>query len=247
MRLIISFILTCLLVLGATALSSTKSYKTFTVETKTYNHNIEDNRQTILPINDNFTSRPSREQMVEEVVAVWNFWYDDDGVKPNHRINKRRKNFHIYAEYLVEAVRYYQEYETNKGGQLPMDENTHIVMAVMVAAETSVRPEVIGKSRGEVGLLQVHGHALQGHKKHEVIDSPWLGVWLGTRWIAYHTQFCHPRTENISKWKQYISVYGAGLYGGRYRNGECKEISLAKRRVRIAKSYSKRIYITTNS
>jgi len=184
-------------------------------------------------------NRPTRDRMIEEVVTLWNMWYDDQSMRKS---NRRRKEFPRLAEYLVDAVRLYQENKTDIGGQLPKDKNTHLVVATMVVLEIAVRPEVIGRSHGEVGLIQIHGKAaLNGYTKHEVIRNPKLGLLLGVRWLAFHTQYCHSKKRGIDKWAQPLSLYGAGLSGGRKKNGQCKEISVARKRVRLTKFYRTRI------
>ena len=186
-------------------------------------------------------TRPSENTIIKEVVMLWNMWYDDQGIKPHHKLNKRREKFKEYGTYLATAVRYFQINKTDMGGILPIDNTSHIIAAVVAAAETAVRPEMIGKLRNEVGIFQVHGAALNGHKRREVINNPQLGIFLGIRWLTYHTQFCNQKATGMDFWKQPLTLYAAGLRAGRYKNKKCKEISVAKRRVRLAKMYRERI------
>jgi hypothetical protein len=189
--------------------------------------------------------RPSREVAIQEVLALWNMHYDDEGIRKNH---KKRKRFLRYAQSLVDAVRFYQDNKVNIGGQLPKDQHTHLVVATMVALETGVNHRVIGKSHGEVGLLQIHGKGpLNGHSRGEVRRNPTLGLLLGVRWLAFHTQFCKKTRKGIDNWAKPLSLYGAGLSRGRKRNGTCKEISVARKRVRLAKFYRTRIRNKSNS
>jgi len=184
-----------------------------------------------------------RDKKINEVVALWNMFYDDQGV----RAHKRRAKFPEYASYLVDAVEMYENTPTDIGGQLPTNVDNHLIVATMAALETSVKPEVIGYSRGEVGLLQIHGKgALAGHTKQEVIKNPKLGLILGVRWLAYHTQFCDQKS-NIDGWAKPLSLYGAGLKGGRHENGKCKKIGVARKRVRLAKFYRTRIRAAISS
>jgi len=184
-----------------------------------------------------------REQKIQEVVALWNMFYDDQGVK----WNKRRAKFPEYAGYLVDAVKMYEDNPTDIGGQLPANTDNHLIVATMVTLESAVKPEVVGFLKGEVGLLQIHGRAaLAGHTKKEVKNNPKLGLILGVRWLAYHTQFCDQKS-GLDNWKQSLSLYGAGLRGGRRADGSCKEIRVARKRVRLAKFYRTRIHAATNS
>jgi len=253
MKTIMPFILTCLLVSGVIFLSCTVNTKGIKTP--------EETKQTIVYVTEYITEaspaaeeavvsptkgeRPTRDVAIKEVVALWNAYYDDESISKKH---KRRASFGTYAGYLVDAVRMYQEQDTDIGGRLPNDRHTHLVVATMAALESGVRPKVVGKSRGEVGLLQIHGKlALNGYTKKQVQRNPRLGLLLGVRWLAYHTQFCKTNKKGIDKWTKTLSLYGAGLSAGRKKDGTCKQIWMARRRVRLTKFYSTRIKSATKS
>lgn len=177
-----------------------------------------------------------RELIKSDVHTIWNWWLDEQGVNKNHPGRKRLEKF---AGHVADAVTYYQTHKTNVGGILPLGRDTHIIIAVKVIKETAIKPWVIGKKRHEVGLMQVHGEALDGHRRREVINNPRLGVFLGVRWLAYHAQFCGKDPTAVwtaEDWLGTLTIYGAGLRAGR-KGKECKIMSFAIRRVNTTIKY----------
>jgi len=189
---------------------------------------------------DTCTIPMSKEQMISEVVTMWNMWLDDNNLSKNE---PRRKRFPMYAKHLVNAVKLYQSKELIVGGQLPKGNNVHLIIASMVMYETAIRHWILGWKKNEVGLLQIHGkEALMRHNPKKVRYNPRLGIKLGVRWLAYHTQFCIPNpTDNIDQWAKVLSLYSAGVRRGRNKDGTCKRIRVARDRVDTAKVYAKRI------
>jgi hypothetical protein len=184
-------------------------------------------------------SRMPRQEMINEIVAMWNMWLDDHGLSKDE---PRRKRFPKYAEYIVDAVRLYQTKELYIGGKLPMGRNVHLIIASMAIYETAVRHWIVGWKKGEVGLLQIHGVALMKYKPEKVRYNPRLGIKLGVRWLAYHTQFCTPNpTDDIDQWAEVLSLYSAGINRGMKPDGTCKRISVAEDRANTAKEYAERI------
>jgi hypothetical protein len=185
--------------------------------------------------------RMSRQDMIDEIVEMWNLWADDE--KVYRRGHPQRKKFPKYAKYIVDAVRLYQVKETGIGGKLPMGRNTHLVVAAMAIHETSVRHWIIGWKKGEVGLLQIHGEGpLLRHSSEKVRRTPRLGIKLGVRWLAYHTQFCTPNpTDDLDQWAEVLSLYGAGIKRGKKSDGTCRRMMSAKKRVNTTKKYIERI------
>ena len=181
-------------------------------------------------------SRMPRQKMINEVVKMWNIWSDKK--KVFRRGHPNRKRFKKYARYIVDAVRLYQVKETSHGGKLPMGSNVHLIVAAMAIHETSVRHWIVGHKKGEVGLLQIHGDALLKYTPEEVKNNPKLGIKLGVRWLAYHTQFCTPNpNDNMDLWAETLSLYGAGIKRGMNPDGTCRRIWMARKRVKTAKKY----------
>lgn len=180
------------------------------------------------------------DEMVSEVVKAWEFFFDDDNAPPR---DWRRNNFEQYAYYLVQAVLMYEEIETDIGGKLPKNRNTHIVAAQIVTRESALRPRVVGV-RGEVGLMQVmpRGPTIAGHRPATVRKTPELGIRLGVRWLAFSVGRCSRDLEDWSDddWLGPLSFYSAGGKVRR-RNGTCKVLDIGRRRLKKALSYRKRI------
>jgi hypothetical protein len=185
----------------------------------------------------------SSEDMVEEVVALWELFFEDDGAGAH---DPRRKDFYRFAEYLVDAVVLYQDVPTDIGGKLPRHKNVHLLFATMVTMESSVDHDVVGKL-GEVGLLQImpKGPAIAGYAPEEVQHSPRLGLWLGIRWLASRVDKC--RTGNIEgwAWDDYnwlgpLSLYAAG-WKAKKKDGTCAIYGVARKRVNRTLLYRSRI------
>jgi len=176
-------------------------------------------------------SEVPRETMVEELVILWNLMFDDDDASPD---DYRRLRFEEYAEMVADAVLIYQNEEADNGGRLPRHPNTHILIGVMIKLESSVRPEVVGRSHGEVGLMQVHGKALAGYAPEYVQKRPNLGVLLGVRWFASRIPICYPDGFDDHEWTNAdwmgpLSVYAAGERGMK-EIGHCWKIKVARAR-----------------
>jgi len=187
------------------------------------------------------TSEVSKEQqLTNNIVGMWNDWCDRENLRADH---PRRAMFRPYAKSLVEHVKYYQDHPTSIGGQLPPGTNVYYIVASMIIHETAMKHWLIGYKRGEVGLLQIHGSwARHGNKRRKIQNDYDLGMKLGIRWLAYHTQFCRPNlTGNINQWAETLSLYAAGRTGGMREDGQCKKISVARKRVNTAKRYLRKL------
>jgi len=170
-----------------------------------------------------------KEAKVDEVKELWNIFFAQGNAPLN---DLRRKSFKTHAECVVEAVEYYQRYETDIGGSLPDDNLAHLVMGTIIALESSVDSTIISKSKlREIGLTQLHGTALAGFSREEVHSDPKLQIVLGTRWLAYQNEVCHSKD-----WVKLLSSYGAGK-----RNPTCRKLSFAKYRYHEVKAYEREI------
>jgi hypothetical protein len=185
----------------------------------------------------------SRARKVQEVVSLWELFFEDEGAS---RHDPRRNNFHEYAEYLVEAVEMYTENPTDIDGQLPKHRNVHVLLAYMVTRESSVTADAEGPL-GEVGLLQIHGLALAGYSKEKVKNNPKLGLLLGVRWLASRLPKC-PKSKDLFgvgwddwDWVRPLSLYAGGFRARNKRTGQCKEFDVAKQRVEGALFYRTRV------
>lgn len=182
----------------------------------------------------------SEEQMVEEVVMLWQMWFDDEGAK---KYDRRRDRFTEFAEYVVDAVVLYQDTPTEIGGQLPGSRNDHLMVAVMIAKESSVTYDVEGRSHQERGLMQVHGKALAGYSPEVVQKNPKLGILLGVRWIAAQIPKCRTDEElgwEDADWAGPLSRYAGGQRGMR-ADGTCARFTTIRERVRMMQFYRARI------
>lgn len=184
-------------------------------------------------------SETSRERMVREVVTIWEMFFEDDNASID---DSRRERFDEFAEYLVDAVLMYQENPTDIGGQLPVDSKAHLLLATMVTVESSVTFDVVGR-KNEVGLLQIHGKALGGHKPAEVQKNPRLGLILGVRWLAAQIPVCFPDgmpdSWSDDNWVGPLSLYAGGPKA--FKAGKCLRFRVAKSRIAMMKQYETRL------
>ena len=186
------------------------------------------------PYDDNVSFGPTidiaRETKINEVIALWNTFLEQSNTPTN---DPRRKSLKTYAECLVDVVKYYQVYETDLGGSLPEDNLAHLVMATVIALESSVKPDVISRDGCyTVGLTQLHGAALAGHSRREVLWDPKLQIILGTRWLAHQEEICE--TDN---WVKLLSSYGAK---SAYVKGKgCRSLGFAWYRYHKVRSFEK--------
>lgn len=185
-----------------------------------------------------------RQLRVNELISLWDMMFDDDKASSD---DPRRNNFQEYATYLVEAIETYENQATDIGGQLPESEDTHILLGVMVKKESSVVSDIIGKL-GEVGLLQIHGQALNGYEPGLVKENPKLGLLLGVRWFAYQTSLCKSdrvpadiEPWRLDDWAGPLSVYAGGPKAINKKTGKCYHYKVATNRIKLAKFYKVRI------
>lgn len=182
---------------------------------------------------------------IEDIVFVWQMLFDKANAKKN---DWRRAKFQEYATEMVKILRYYQNPNMDKNireWSMPDNRFTHILIAYMIYRESSVDPTVIAKSSlKEVGLLQVHGKALKGHSREEVVGDYRLGIWLGIDWMARMINECGMSIEDFEKptdWLGPLANYGAGARKA-MKNGKCStKFFFAKERVRDSKHLMSRI------
>jgi len=192
----------------------------------------------------------SEARMVEEVIQLWEMWFDDEGAKD---MDPRRERFQEFAEYVVDAVRMYQDGPTDIGGQLPNALNDHLVVAYWIAKESSVTPNVVNdgeNGRGEVCLMQLHGKALAGYSPDKVLHNPRLCVLLGTRWIASQIPKCKQNGAGgvygdqfaweDSDWIGPMSVYAGGPNALK-KKGKCARFGKVRERIDAVRFYRARI------
>lgn len=180
-----------------------------------------------------------KKQTIKEVVLLWTMFLDHGGASPD---DSRRDKLEDYAEHLVDAVTVYQNTETDIGGRLPKGKNSHLIVAQSISQESSIRPGVVGRKKGEVGLLQVHGIALAGVEPEVVKNNPKVGIFLGVRWLAASVDSCFPRGFDDDKWTddnwiRVLSVYQAGEKRAIGKNGRCKRLGVSRKRVRKMNMY----------
>lgn len=192
-----------------------------------------------VPVED----RVSRDQMVREVVALWEMYFDDDRAPAD---DPRRARFEEHARDLADAVILYQDEPTDIGGQLPGHRDDHLIVAYMVAKESSVTYDAIGTSHGEVGLLQLHGVSLAGYQLEQVQHNPRLGLLLGVRWLAAQLPKCR-RQEDLydvgwttEDWTGPLSLYAGGPKAIR-KDGTCSRYGTMRDRVARVRLYRTRI------
>jgi len=192
----------------------------------------------------------SEERMVEEVVQLWEMWFDDQNAKAS---DPRREDFYRFAEYVVEAVRMYQDGPTDIGGQLPGAKNDHLVVGYMIAKESSVTPDAVNDSengRGEVCLMQLHGKALAGYAPEKVLHNPKLCVLLGTRWMTHFLPKCQQDGAGgifgsefaweDADWIGPLSLYAGGPRAQR-KDGSCAQYGTIRERIDAVRFYRSRI------
>lgn len=192
-----------------------------------------------VPVED----RVSRDQMVREVVALWEMYFDDDRAPAS---DPRRARFWEHARDLADAVILYQDEPTDIGGQLPGHRDDHLIVAYMVAKESSVTYDVVGTSHGEVGLLQLHGVSLAGYSPEAVQYNPRLGLMLGVRWLAAQLPKCKRQTNlyevgwSTDDWTGPLSLYAGGPKAIR-KDGTCARYGTMRERVDRVRLYRVRI------
>lgn len=191
------------------------------------------------------------EEMISEIIEVWELFFKDANVG---RKDPRRKRFHEFASYLAQAIRIYQNQEITINGRkarLPKDKNIHILLAVLITKESSVKYDVVGTSpRFEVGLMQVWGVALNGYDKETVKQNPELGILLGVRWIAYMTSLCKPYRvgQDKEEWRTTDWLGPLTMYGAKpskvwidKKKKTCRIFPFARKRIKLTLFYRKRI------
>jgi hypothetical protein len=187
----------------------------------------------------------NREAMIDQVQILWELWFDDEGASPR---DPRRRKFLEYAEHVVDAVELYQREPTDIGGKLPGHENDHLLVAYMIAKESSLVFDVKAKGeRGEVGMMQTHGIALAGYAKEKVRANPKLGILLGVRWMAAQVPKCTGDNPLDLPWDDFswsgpLSIYMGGPRAVRSRKSKtCKHFTKAIERIQAVKMYRTRI------
>ena len=186
------------------------------------------------------------EEMTEDIIAVWTLFLEDENIKET---DSRWNNLAQYAEELADAIMMYQDAPTDIGGQLPMHRTTHVLMAVMVTKESSIKHKVVGTSRGEVGLMQIHGKGpLAGYDSKTVQANSRLGLLLGVRWFASRLPKCpmHRITGDSEGWRpgdwiKPLSVYAGGHRAINPKTKKCYSFKIAHERVDLTKLYITRI------
>lgn len=204
-------------------------------------------RPTLLNTADRPESETSRERMVLEVETLWDLWFDDEKAP---LADPRRERFAEFAGYLVDAVLMYQDAPTDIGGRMPGGKDDHLMVAYMVAKESSVTYDAVGTSHGEVGLLQIHGRALAGYSPDKVQHNPKLGLLLGVRWLASQIPKCQQEGSGsvygdefaweTSDWIGPLSLYAGGP-NGRNRDGSCARFQSMKERIDAVRMYRTRV------
>lgn len=195
----------------------------------------------ILKEEDRPQAEISQEQMIDEIMALWTLFFEDGSAPPD---DPRRMKFFEYATFVVDAVRLYQQ-KNDTEMVLPRNSDVHLLVAMLMTKESSLRPEVVG-ALGEVGMMQVHGKALAGYAPDKVKENPRIGVRLGVRWLTHSMWLCHP--EGIDQgevwasfqWIETLSAYAAGDRGMK-KPGECYKIRVARERVDKLMEYKGRI------
>ena len=184
-------------------------------------------------------SEISYEEMVSEVVALWEKFFEIDGAPSR---DWRRTNFDRYARYVVDAVVTFQNKDPGEKFRLPRHDSSHLLIATIITKEASINSKVIG-SRGEVGLMQImpHGPAMGGLKKSQVIGRPKIQIFLGVRWLARQIKTCYPKGVSDEEWTDEhwlgpLSVYGGGNNGISKRTGKCRK-NLLRDRVTLMQMY----------
>jgi hypothetical protein len=173
---------------------------------------------------------------VNELSTMWTQYYDDFNIRENH---PNRKNFCLYAKYVVESLdllkkEYYasEGYSRNLKIKYPEDDSQlHLLIGAMAIKETSVTPRLVGK-RGEVGLLQVHGVAQDGHHKRVIRENPRTGIHLGIRWLLHCLSISDKEINSIDDYGYGLTNYICGP--------KCKGrvIRSAKERIKLVKKYA---------
>lgn len=186
--------------------------------------------------------RLSRDVMVREVTSLWNLWFDDERAP---QADPRRATFDQYAGDVADAVVFYQDHPTDIGGQLPGTSADHLIVAYMLARESSVTPDLVG-ALGEVGMGQLHGTSLAGYDPETVRHNARLGIQLMVRWLASCIPGCPRRVEpydlgwTLEDWIGPLSLY-AGGGNARKKDGTCAKFKNMRDRVATVRLYADRI------
>jgi soluble lytic murein transglycosylase-like protein len=197
-------------------------------------HWAQEEQNEIIESTDHFYSSNIKEQ---EVLDVWKMYFHDWGIEYPKR--KRSRSYREYAKWIVKWVNYYETFEGAFGGRLPMFEDNHILVAVIIQKETGIDHTRRGRL-GEVGLMQVWGEAQQGYPSKQILENPEIGIILGIQWLAYTTTLCkNPGTWTARTWLKPLTQYIAGPKAS--VKGKCKIFGVARRRVNKVVKYRRRI------
>lgn len=176
--------------------------------------------------------------MVRDIVKVWELFFED-GQAPAK--DPRRESFVRLASEIADWIIYFQNHDTDLGDRLPKAKSVPIVVAYIVAKESSVQPLAIGYKYHEVGLFQLWGAALAGYPWEKVRDNTNLGAMLGIRWLAHSIGQCGLDVDNWidEYWLKALTSYGAGFKA--IDKGTCDVYSFARQRFTDINFYSMRV------
>jgi hypothetical protein len=231
MKLILSLVIIILLTIG-NAVSCIPTKETMSTRVLIIQEPEIDNSFLIscdMPIPE---EEQRRNLLINRIVKSWNAWYDEEGAS---KLDGRRDKFPEIASYLVDYTNYYQNNRTENNGTLPHGNDIYFLFAAIAVRETAVDPRVVGSSRGEVGLFQVHGVALRGYESKEVQNNTELGVKLGIAWFADQIKYCD-KPNSLDDLAGPLSVYAGGINRAK-KDGKCIHFSLAKSRIKLAKNF----------
>jgi len=194
-------------------------------------------------------------QMQQEIVTMWNTWYQEQDTWTQNKLKENKKNWPRLAEELAKSVKRYQHKSVqvynwkNRRTRLPIGKDAHLMVAMMAIFETKVRNNMVGEL-GEIGILQCHprwclvrndelNQLPINVRKNYAKEHPRLNLDAAVNHLTVSYGICNKKIRKLNDWTYTVALYGAGTSA--LKNGQCVERNFAKIRVQQMQSYRKKI------
>lgn len=178
--------------------------------------------------------------MQKEILRLWILYLESQGHTPDsERLEELRKLAWMLATAIDKHQRIPMNYKwwipEREGSTLPINSDTHLLLATMAGFESRIDPSLVGKL-GEVGILQCHKWCRKGHPAKEVKNNPQLGIELAVAFFTESIDQCGIELDSLEnqrirdkEWSKPVALYGAG--NSAIKNKRCESRQFARWRV----------------
>ena len=194
-------------------------------------------------------------QMQQEIVTMWNTWYQEQDAWTKNKLKENKKNWPELAEELAKSVKRYQHKSVqvydwkDKTARLPIGKDAHLMAGMMAIFETKVRNDMVGEL-GEIGILQCHprwclirnnelNQLPMRARKNYAKEHPRLNLDAAVNHLTVSYGICNKKIRRLNDWVYPVAHYGAGTLA--LENGQCTKKDFTKARVQKMQSYRKKI------